>query len=797
LRSEDADTSYNALDNPTLRNPGAVTVVFTNSLDPSSVRNPDPSDPQGTRNVRLFFFDRTQGPYDPTQPTDPGVNPPGANVLVPAFTTLTQTNVPNDTMIIRPSGVSISAPLPEGQYSLVVELGVRGADGDGMKGQEYFFFFRVGDDDLGPVVVRSSPAAGERSVDPTSEIRITMSETVLASTVNTANLTVTYQPSGSTATVGVPGNWFTDGGNGPGNNFPALQLDSRGNPGFSGVSERNGVDLVWRPDLNAFPVNMNTLDSAADPACGPRDPPRKGNHGLPLGQTVSVAFVTTGAGVTDTAGNPVPATSPGTTFAFETKPLPDPVFAPRTNAAVYFYDTTGVGVIDVDPVRTPYISGPNPPRAPNSVVTTGIGPAQTVVRVPISDLIDMSTDTRPYTSFFGHLDCNPPGVGPLLYFGNVYAASRSQAGGQITVIDSFRMVPLGRFGTPSPGGIGVTAFGATGLAAVSNFSANTVTVFDIALVDWVVDPNFLYPTLTGLANGVATGAAQLILSEDDFDKIFPHQRGDPTSPPGPPILGTINVGISPKGCKITGVPNSLGYWAPPFCYAPLLTNNPIVCSLNTGENTADFSELTNLNQSGAIEPDLDGVNLSSQPTDATWTPWSFTTGSYHFFISSVGGTVELFASGRVANQPSVRPNSSSNLQPNKIINNIGGLRQPTSLQWNTAGNGSVLQSGGYTLTVLVAETGEDRIQQLSVLSESPSNLFQSVNSNLASGAGPIDITGDPAAVGFLAPCTPHFFTYYVANAGEGTVRTGDYTGGIIASVIPVPGVLKVASWWSR
>ena len=34
VRVEDSLDGFNALNNPTLRNPGAVTVVFTNSLDP-------------------------------------------------------------------------------------------------------------------------------------------------------------------------------------------------------------------------------------------------------------------------------------------------------------------------------------------------------------------------------------------------------------------------------------------------------------------------------------------------------------------------------------------------------------------------------------------------------------------------------------------------------------------------------------------------------------------------------------------------------------------------------------------
>jgi hypothetical protein len=331
---------------------------------------------------------------------------------------------------------------------------------------------------------------------------------------------------------------------------------------------------------------------------------------------------------------------------------------------------------------------------------------------------------------------------------------------------------------------------------VSNFSANTATVFDVADVAWFTPTSTLYATQGGLIANVPINS-KLILSPEDFTKVFPNQRGDLTSPPGPPIIGTINVGISPTKAKITGLPNSLGIYAPPFCFSPVLSVNTIVCTLNAGENTADFSELTNLSQSQAIEPNLDGVNLSSQPTDCAWSPLSFTTGSYHFYIASVGGTIELFASGFISNQPSVRPESSSNLSPNKIINNIGGLQQPTSVQWITSGNATGPQPGGYTLSILVAETGENRVQQLSVTSEFPSNLFQTINANLSSGLGPVDITGDPAAVGFTAPCTPSFTTYYVANAGEGTVRTANYNGGVIGTTIPVPGVQLIASWWSR
>jgi hypothetical protein len=382
--------------------------------------------------------------------------------------------------------------------------------------------------------------------------------------------------------------------------------------------------------------------------------------------------------------------------------------------------------------------------------------------------------------------------------GNVYAASASVGGGEVVVIDSFNMVPLGRFGTPSPGGIAQTAVGAgpnTGRLTVSNFSANTVTVFDVGEVMWFTGST-LPATQGGLRTLVQSGQAQLILDEEDFERVFPAQRlNSAFSPPGPPIIGTINVGISPTKCKITALPSSMG--SPGFpCFSPFFVSNTIVCALNAGENTADFSELTNLTQSAAIEPDLDGVNLSSQGSDVAYSPPSFGTGSYYFYIAGIGGTVEVFASGYVANSPSVRPEASTNLAPNKIINSVGGLVQPSAVQWITNGN-AVSNNNGYSFAVLVAETGENRVQQLAVTAENPSNLFAVINANHAAGLGPVDITGDPAAAWHFSPCGPRFTIYYVANAGEGNVSTASYQGGVIGTTISVPGVQLIASWWSR
>jgi hypothetical protein len=808
LNMVDSTDGFNALNNPTLTNPSSVTIVFSTSLDPTSVINTDPRDPQGSRNVRLFFFDVDQGAFDP-QNTDPTNEPPGANVLIEADTILSFTNQPNDTIIIRPTGItpnnpfSPANPMPDGQYSVIVERGVKAADGTPMRSAEYFFFFRVGQDTQPPVVVETSPANGQKNVDPTSPIRITLSETALASTVNVNTLGVTYQPTGVANPIVIPGTWFTDGGNGPGNNFPDLQLDSAGNPGFSGQSPRNGVDLVFLPDLTAFPVNMTAEDpnDGGNPGATPpvpgctqfSEPPQKGNRGYPLGQSVTVAFNLVGLGVTDTAGLGISTNSPNLSFTFETLDRPDAIFAPGTRGAIYFGDPVGVGVIDVNPSRTPYLVGPNPPRANNSVVTIGAGQAAQVVRVPVSDLKDIKTDTRPYTAFYSFVCSRTP---PSIYHTMTYALSGSAGGGEVIAIDSFMMTPLGRWSTPSPGGIGITALSGSATlarAAVSNFSANTVTVYDIGRLGWFDLSANNGGLVLGNQAGFASVNPTLILNQDDFETVFPSQTGNPfNTQPGPPIIGTVSVGISPTSTELTHFPNTFG--SPFLCGAPLYTQNTILGVLNAGESTVDFTELTNLGGTSIITPDLDGVSLSSPPKDMEWTPVSLRTGAYYCFISAVGGTVELFATGFSSNQPTVR-GPTTNFAPNKIVNNIGGFQQPNGIQWITNGN-SVGTSNGYTAAALIAETGENRLQQVGVVSEVPANRFEVVNANHSAGLGPNDVTGDPRSVGFF-PCGPRFTDYYVANTGEGNVRTANYVGGVIGQNIDVAGVKILASWWSR
>jgi len=180
-----------------------------------------------------------------------------------------------------------------------------------------------------------------------------------------------------------------------------------------------------------------------------------------------------------------------------------------------------------------------------------------------------------------------------------------------------------------------------------------------------------------------------------------------------------------------------------------------------------------------------------------WAPYSTTTGSYYFFISSIGGTVELFASGFLASTPSVRPGSASNFSPNKIINSITGLDLPSSIQWITSGTGGFQNQSGYTYSALVAETGANQLVEMDVTAEFPTNLFQITNPSLLAGLGPVDVTGDPQTATHFTPCGPRFTTYYVANAGQGRVSTGSYLGGVIGTEISTPGVVMIVSWWSR
>ncbi len=786
--TEDSADGFNALNNPTLMTPGAVTIVFSTSLDLTSVINTDPGDPQGSRNVRLFYFDPSQGPFDPAQPAVAGVNPPGTNVLVPAATIPTTTRVENDTLILRPAGLSANAPLPAGQYSVIVQKGARGADGDGFKGMEYFFFFRVEADGLGPVVVSSSPPNGAREVDPHTDIRITMSETILASSLGVGAITVSFQPAGAAGPTTVPGTWYTDGGNGPGNNFTALQLDQGGNPGTSGTSPRNGCDVVFRPELDGPPLNMLISPIVCS---GNGFTPTKGNRGLPLGQAITVSLATQGAGVRDTALNPLRAGSPNTSFTFIVRTAPPPVYAPGTLTAVFFGDTIGVGVIDGDPSFWPYLPGPNPARPRNSVVTVGDGAAKKIVRVPVPDIVDLKVDTRTYSAFFSP-DCDGMGTGAgLFYHAMVYAASGSLGAGEVTVIDSFQMKAVGRFKTPSPGGMAITARLGVGRLFVSNTSANTVTVYDIGQVTWVDLTN----GAPSLATILAQGGPRLI-EEADFAKMFPHQKATASSPPGPPVIGTVLTGVSPGPCDVTELP---GAWGPNAYFSDSL----ILGVGNTGEATVDFTELKNLSQSAAIVPDRGGLNLPGVATDLEWTPVApiVNTGRYFCFISTIGGTVDLFITGGgTSGEPSVRAGSARNFAPNAIVNSVTGLGLPTGLQYAPNGIGvSVLYA--FTAAVLVADAAGNRVVQLGVTAQMPGNLFEQVGEHGA-GLGPIDLTGAPrgvfwgGALGTTANATG-FFQYYVANAGNGTVIEDNYVNGMIPEIVPVPAVVTIASWWSQ
>jgi hypothetical protein len=377
-------------------------------------------------------------------------------------------------------------------------------------------------------------------------------------------------------------------------------------------------------------------------------------------------------------------------------------------------------------------------------------------------------------------------VGGTFYHAMVYAASGSLGAGEITVIDSFQMKAIGRFKTPSPGGMAITARAGKGYLFVSNTSANTVTVFDIGQVTWTDLSSGSVPPLPTI---LGQGGPRLV-EEADFAKMFPRQKPVAGSPPGPPIIGTVLTGVSPGPCDVTELP---GAWGPNAYFSDSL----ILGVGNTGEATVDFTELKNLNQSAAIVPDRGGLNLPAVATDLEWTPVApiVNTGRYFCFISTIGGTVDLFISGGgVSGEPSVRAGSARNFAPNAIVNSVTGLGLPTGLQYAPNGLGtSVLNA--FSASVLVSDAAGGRVVQLGVTQQMPGNIFEQVGEHGA-GLGPIDLTGAPRGV-FTGPFATGFFNYYVANAGDGTVREDNYVNGMIPETIPVPAVLIIASWWSQ
>ena len=154
---------------------------------------------------------------------------------------------------------------------------------------------------------------------------------------------------------------------------------------------------------------------------------------------------------------------------------------------------------------------------------------------------------------------------------------------------------------------------------------------------------------------------------------------------------------------------------------------------------------------------------------------------------------------RAASFRKLRPSVSSqdiglSFAPNQVINQVSGLDQPTGLQYITNGT-AISANRGYSAAVLVAEAGANRVTQLGVVAQFPGNRFEKINST-GTGLGPTSFAGDPLGVRFFPP-SPRFTTYYVGNAGGGTVRRADYVGGVIGIDIPVPGVFKIASWWTR
>ena len=101
---------------------------------------------------------------------DPGQqSTPGGNVLIAARTDHLFSDQPNDTLIIRPTGIAAIKSMPEGEYLVIVERGVAVAHTTKRNGAAYFQFFRVGEDMLPLSVVAASPRCSSSFAADTGE----------------------------------------------------------------------------------------------------------------------------------------------------------------------------------------------------------------------------------------------------------------------------------------------------------------------------------------------------------------------------------------------------------------------------------------------------------------------------------------------------------------------------------------------------------------------------------------------------------------------------------------------------
>ncbi len=387
-------------------------------------------------------------------------------------------------------------PLENGQYSIGVFSNVKNVDGKALISGPVFHSFTVGSEDLvRPFVVTSSPANNETGVGagsappapssgnagnaatvrtsvfgPTSpDLTIRFNEGVDSKTVNLSNIAVV---NASTAVVPQPGQppvfIATGGPISPAAGYPILKSIDDG-----ATLPSNGHEILWRAEETSggFPfgkiIEVTVTGWYDTQGSADADP----NHESPDNE----------APIADLAGNQMLVSYK---FQFQTLAPPDLPQNPFPEYAIWWSAADRVGAIDVlnqadtaDAFTGAQTFQNGIPRNVLPTYTDSVANAQ---NVPGFEPTELSIDNRTNGA-----TCHTW----------VYALSPNS--GQIVIVNTRTSIPVAIIETPQPGGISNQTGGgqAANVLAVTNSSANTLTIFDINNVspglDYINGPIFI------------------------------------------------------------------------------------------------------------------------------------------------------------------------------------------------------------------------------------------------------------------------------------------------------------------
>lgn len=381
---------------------------------------------------------------------------------------LADVRVEADRIVCTPAGL----PLPDGQYGVVVNAGLRNVEGRALQNAPVLHSFTVGDhDDVAPYVVTTKPANDEIGVGagapppmpqdasqdvadirtsifgPASgDVRIRFNEGIAASTVSPGNFKVV--DAGWPPAAGPPPPIT------PAPGFPKLKSVADGD-----TLPSNGHEVLWRPDALAggFPfgtivritvVGLYDSEAAADADDGtsPDNP----------------------APIADLAGNRMRISY---TFRFQTVAPPDLPQNPFPEYAIYWATSDRIGALDSVNQQglADLFTGVQtfPYGVPRNVIPEFTDTIATSRHIPGFDPTEISVDGR----------TNPATCHTWLYV-------TSPNSGEVVVVNSRTSIPVAILQTPSPGGISNQTGGgqAANVVVVTNASANTLTTFDVSNV---------------------------------------------------------------------------------------------------------------------------------------------------------------------------------------------------------------------------------------------------------------------------------------------------------------------------